>query len=245
MRYLQQSTTLHLPSTAAVITTNAHTRVVDDHAEDDFEVPQDVLEEMERERIEAQGWALWDDDAIQADINHVVNSRIAKKNRKSYDDYIICLIIFLFDHCDKFPALIPPPCLPNWRQQQWVAYITSHREADPKAIRKYIRTDITDSFQTIDPANQSTHPIILEQLNFQTLAHFLSTFSKKTTHTTVNGQNTVVPYQPGDDTSQVVHLHLGGSSYDNVTSSLANLFKECKALFDDCDKTSWSGSFDA
>ncbi len=55
MRYLQQSTTLHLPSTAAVITTNAHTRVVDDHAEDDFEVPQDVLEEMERERIEAQG----------------------------------------------------------------------------------------------------------------------------------------------------------------------------------------------
>jgi hypothetical protein len=62
---------------------------------------------MERERIEAQGGALWDDAAIQADINHVVNSGIAKTTRKSYDNYIIRLIIFLFDHRDKFPALIP------------------------------------------------------------------------------------------------------------------------------------------
>jgi hypothetical protein len=55
----------------------------DDHTEDDFEVPQDVLDKMECERIEAQGGALWDDDAIQADINHAINSRIAKKTCKN------------------------------------------------------------------------------------------------------------------------------------------------------------------
>jgi hypothetical protein len=31
---------------------------------------------------------------------------------------------------------------------------------------------------------------------------------------------------------QVVHLCLGGSSYDGVTSSLANLFKKCKVARD-------------
>ena len=67
----------------------------DDHAEDHYEVPQDVLDDLERERLEAEGGALWDDDAIEADINHVVNSRIAKKTRKSYNDYTIRLMIFL------------------------------------------------------------------------------------------------------------------------------------------------------
>eukprot|EP00956_Cyclotella_meneghiniana_P034023 scaffold100967_cov120-Cyclotella_meneghiniana.AAC.1 len=187
---------------------------------------------MERERIEAEGGVLWDEDAIAADINHVVNSRIAKITRKSYDDYTVRLIIFLFDHREKFPALIPPGLLTKLEAAALSDLQNLTRAGRPKAIRKFIRKAIRDSFQTIDPADPSTHPITLERLEFKTLAHFLSTFSKKVTKTTVNGHNTVLPYQPGDDPSQVVHLRLGGSSYNSVTSSLANLFKECKVARD-------------
>eukprot|EP00956_Cyclotella_meneghiniana_P044102 scaffold301843_cov430-Cyclotella_meneghiniana.AAC.1 len=134
---------------------------------------------MERERIEAQGGALWDDDAIQADINHVVNSRIAKKTRKSYDDYTIRLIIFLFDHRDKFPDLIPPSLLTKLEEAAVSDLHNTTRAGRPKKIRKFIRKAIADSFQTIDTEDNSTHPIILERLDFQTIAHFLSTFSKK------------------------------------------------------------------
>ena len=187
---------------------------------------------MERERLENEGGLLWDDDAIQADINHVVNSRIAKRTRKSYNDYTIRLIIFLFDHRERFPALIPPTLLTKLEAAAVSDLNNLTRAGRPKAIRKFIRKAIADSFLTIDPTDQSTHPIILEQLDFRTVAHFLSTFSKKVTRTTVNGQTTVVPYQPGDDPSQVVHLRLGNSSYDGVTSALANLHKECKVARD-------------
>ena len=212
----------------------------DDHAEDfevpRDEVPQDVLDEMERERIEAEGGALWDDDAIEADINHVVNSRIAKKTRKSYNDYTIRLIIFLFDHREKFPALIPPGLVTKMEEAAVSDLHNVTRQGRPKKIRKFIRRVIAESFTTIDPTDQSTHPIILESLEFRTLAHFLSTFSKKSTITNVNGRDTLVPYSPGDDPSQVVHLRLGESSYDSVTSALANLFKECKVARDVNDK---------
>ena len=153
-----------------------------DHAEaddDDISVPQDVLDEMERERIEAEGGVLWDEDAIAADINHVVNSRIAKITRKSYDDYTVRLIIFLFDHREKFPALIPPGLLTKLEAAALSDLQNLTRAGRPKAIRKFIRKAIRDSFQTIDPADPSTHPITLERLEFKTLAHFLSTFSRR------------------------------------------------------------------
>jgi len=163
-----------------------------DHAEDDdddFSVPQDVLDEMERERIEAEGGVLWDEDAITSDINHVVNSRIAKRTRKSYDDYTVHLIMFLFDHREKFPALIPPGLLTKLEAAALRDLQNTTKGGRPKAIRKFIRKAIRDSFQTIDPADPSTHPITLEELDFRTLAHFLSTFSKKATRVNVNGQD--------------------------------------------------------
>lgn len=196
------------------------------------DVPQDVLDEMERERIEAQGGVLMDDDAIQADINHVINSRIAKKTRKNYDDYIVRFVMFLFDHREKFPALIPPPLLTKLEAAAVSDLHNVTRRGVPKKQRKFIRKAIAASFLTINPADQSTHPIVLEQLEFQTIAHYLSTFSKKATRTSVNGRETLVPYKSGDDDSLTVHLRLGESSYDSVTSSLANLFKECKVARD-------------
>ncbi|KAL3793017.1 hypothetical protein ACHAWO_008273 [Cyclotella atomus] len=203
---------------------NDHT----DADDDNISIPQDVLDDMERERIEAEGGVLWDEDAITADINHVVNSRISKRTRKSYDDYTVRLIIFLFDHREKFPALIPPRLLTKLEAAALSDLQNTTRAGRPKAIRKFIRKAIRDCFQMIDPTDSSTHPINLEEMDFRTLAHFLSTFSKKATRVNVNGEDTVVPHQPGDDPSQVVHLRLGPSSYDSVTSSLANLYKECK-----------------
>ena len=134
---------------------------------------------MERERIEAEGGILRDEDAIAADINHVVNSRIAKITRKSYDDYTVRLIMFLFDHREKFPALIPPGLLTKLEAAALSDLQNTTRAGRPKAIRKFIRKAIRDSFQTIDPADPSTHPITLERLEFKTLAHFLSTFSRR------------------------------------------------------------------
>eukprot|EP00956_Cyclotella_meneghiniana_P031529 scaffold83065_cov68-Cyclotella_meneghiniana.AAC.1 len=89
------------------------------------------------------------------------------------------------------------------------------------AIRKFIRKAIRDSFQTIDPADPSTHHITLEQLEFKTLAHFLSTLSRRS------------PKPPSKAMAKTLCCHISPETTPvNVTSSLANLFKECKVARD-------------
>ena len=108
---------------------------------------------MTLERIKAEGGALWDNDTIEADINHVFNSRIAKKTCKNYKDYTMWLIIFLFDHREKFPALIPPGLVTKLEEAAVGDLHNFTRAGTIKKHRKYIRQVIVQSFQTIDPTD--------------------------------------------------------------------------------------------
>ena len=71
----------------------------------DFSIPSDVRADMAAQEA-AEALPLWNDDAIDCDIAHVIRSCIAPKSRKTYNDYTVRLIIFLFDQREKFPNLI-------------------------------------------------------------------------------------------------------------------------------------------
>jgi hypothetical protein len=98
----------------------------------------------------------------------------------------------------------------------------------PKKCRKYIREAIKTNLANIDARDPSTFPLFLDKLEFRVLAHFFTTFYKKYTKTTnAAGDETVVPVQAGDTPDNLIYVRLHKSSYDGVTSSLANLYRDC------------------
>ena len=191
------------------------------------DVPEDVLEDM-RNQEQGGGYQLMDDDEIDADIQHVLQSRIADKTRKNYNDYSIRLLMFLFDHAVKFEGLIPPSILEALQVAQEKDINTLTRSGRPSKKRLNVRQVAREAFESIQEADASTHPIVLEKMTFRTLGHFFSTFNKRYTRTTVEGQTRVVPFQQGDNLEDVVYVRLHKSSYDGVTSALANLHTECR-----------------
>ncbi|KAL3778149.1 hypothetical protein ACHAWO_010885 [Cyclotella atomus] len=178
--------------------------------------------------MEAQAPILMDDEAIDKEIRRVMRSRVAKRSRRTYNDYMVRYIIFLYDNRERFPDLIRPELL----EKLDAAYVQDlgnrTREGRQKKKRIYIRAAILSAFEAIIASDASTHPLFLEKLDFRTLAHFLHTFHKPYTRTTnAAGNQTVVPVQAGDSPDNVINVLLHRSSYDGVASSLANLFTEC------------------
>ena len=60
------------------------------------------------EQHDLQAQSRFDSESIDADIYAVMNSQIADKSHRNYDDYNIWLIIFPFDNVIKFPDIIQP-----------------------------------------------------------------------------------------------------------------------------------------
>ena len=191
-------------------------------------VPADVLEEEMRNLEQIEGVHLMDDEAINADIQHVLRSRIAKKTRENYTSYSIRLLLFLFDHHERFPDMIRPSLFEALRAAQAEDINTRTSGGKPSKRRLRVREVARTAFESIESADVSTHPIILENMRFRTLGHFFSTFNKRYTRKTVEGQVRVVPFRVGDNPEDTVDVRLHKTSYDGVTSALANLDIECK-----------------
>jgi hypothetical protein len=200
--------------------------------DDDLSISSDVRADLAAEEA-ADGTPLWDDDAIDADIAHVIKSRIAPKSRKTYNDYTVRFIIFLFDQRERFPNMIRQDFLESLIAEHQEDLTNLTRAGSMNKMRKHIRKAIKDALEVIDGDDASTHPLHLADLTFRTVAHFLTTFSKKFTRVTVAGEETVVSaLAVNGPVEEAIHVRLHKSSYDGVTSSLANLFKECKVRRD-------------
>eukprot|EP00956_Cyclotella_meneghiniana_P043098 scaffold252888_cov70-Cyclotella_meneghiniana.AAC.1 len=145
--------------------------------DDDVSIPSDVQDEIDRAALEETA-QLWDDDAIDADIAKVIKSRIAPMSRKTYTDYTVRFIIFLFDQQERFPNLIRADLLGILQAAHVQDLQNRTRAGRMKKARKYIRQAIKNSLDAIEGDDASTHPIHLADLNFRTVAHFLTTFSK-------------------------------------------------------------------
>ena len=78
---------------------------------DPEDIPQDVLDEIARDQA-AQAPVLMEDEAIiEQDIRRIMRSRVADRSRRNYNDYMVRLIIFLYDNKPKFSDLICPHLL--------------------------------------------------------------------------------------------------------------------------------------
>jgi hypothetical protein len=158
---------------------------------DPADIPQDVLDEIARDEA-AQAPVLMEDEAIEQDIRHIMRSRVADRSCRNYNDYMVRLIIFLYDNKLKFSDLICPHLLTELDRasQQDAANLT--RAGLPKKKRIYIRAAILQCLEGIVTGDETTFPLFLEKLDFLTLAHFLNTFSKQYTRKTdASGNETV------------------------------------------------------
>ncbi len=169
-------------------------------------------------------------DQMDAEIREVLQARVADASRKTYDDYNTRLIRFLFDHCNEFPNVINPSIMGELSIAHDNERNTRTSRGAPSKKRLHINSTIRKALSTINPADTATHPLLLEKLSFYIIACFMKTFSKQiTTHSTA--EDLVVTAEAGE-TTRTVTIRLKPSSYDGVSSSLANLFVECNVSKD-------------
>ena len=106
----------------------------------------------------------------------------------------------------------------------------AHRTQSGKhsKLRTSLNKSIQEALSNISADDPSTHPLYLNKLNFHALACFLSTLSKTVTRNSSPGSPDDTIIVEGDaNANRKVTIRLKPSSYDGVTSSLANLFIEC------------------
>lgn len=100
------------------------------------DLPQDVMDDILREQAAAAP-LLMNDEAIDQDIRHVMRSRVAAGSRKKYNDYMTRFIMFLYDHEEKFPDLIPPEFMSELVLAAQQDLVNTTRAGLPKKNRSY------------------------------------------------------------------------------------------------------------
>lgn len=181
-----------------------------------------------------------DEQEMEADIREVLQARISKRSRTTYDGYLTRFIRFLFDHAAQFPDIIHPDLMGN--------LIIAHQEDSnrrnnsgrPYKRRTFIDTAIKLSLANIQSDNMTTHPLYLGNLSFHVLACFMKTCLMKEIQRPGLSDESVILTE-GTTESNRITIRLKPSSYDGVQSSIAYLFQECNfdRGYNDTTKQLW------
>ena len=103
---------------------------------------------------------------MDAEIWEVLQARIADASQKTYEDYNTGLIRFLFDHCNEFPNVINPSIMGKLSIAHDNDRNTRTSQGAPSKKRLHINSTIRKALSTINPADTTTHPLLLEKLSF-------------------------------------------------------------------------------
>ena len=145
---------------------------------------------------------------MDLDTEAIMKARVAKKTRKGYDGRNIQFMLWLFDSSDeKYRPLLQEILLQDMVEAHQKDSVTYTKKGMLSKARTYVRNVCAAALAAITEGDESTLPVMLENLTFSVISRYLSTFTKKVK----NSDATV---------------RLTTSAYDGARSALAHLFKE-------------------
>lgn len=148
------------------------------------------------------------DQQMDLDTEAIMKARVAKKTRKGYDGCNIQFMLWLFDTADeKYHHLLQEKLLHDMIEAHRKDLITLTKKGHPSKMRTCVRNVCATALGAIIEGDNTTVPVVLENLSFPVISRYLSTFTKKVKNTDAT-------------------VRLTTSAYDGARSALAHLFKE-------------------
>ena len=120
-----------------------------------------------------------DNQQIEIETGSVMNQRVAKPTRESYERGNITFIICRFDHHNKQPSLIQPMHYNIMKTNKFEHISQMKTQSKQSKLRHNIRAVWHEALQTIKTDVQAPIPIKLEHLTFTIFSRVLSTYKKK------------------------------------------------------------------
>lgn len=166
------------------------------------------------------------DDTAKADTREMLNSQISKKSRQAYESHLIRFIIWLFDNRNNFSsgscpfsAVVPSDFLASLEEGHARDEISLTVRGEKRKGRQHLRGAARHKVTHVDPLDLSTHPLILQKLNFDIMSDYFFSLTKPLTKLNDDGREVV---------DEMMRLRPTASYYDGISSALSFLFQVCK-----------------